>query len=250
MAPSSVQQNLRRVKTQGAIFSKRPCVAMSAEAPSAASVSRPGSPEILMEITTPGARAPIHFVEESSAFRGRGKSRYRRGGAATSSSASFFNFPKPLFPGASSFLPNLVAQQQQQQEQEQQWQQQQQQRQQQWQQQQQMQREQQQRRQQEYQPNGRRDQPMGISGISPQNQKHRRTSSPMDGTCFTLLGVMTGLKTPGADHWTVARALVQSSVDLRTRNAKGMTPLHVACAGGQVRHTASWYRMPKMKSNL
>lgn len=219
MAPSSVQQNLHRVKSEGAIFSKRPYVVMSAEAPSALSVPRPGSPEVLMEITTAGAREPIHFVEESSAFRGRGKPRYRRGvSTSTSASRSFFNFPKPLFPGASSFLPNLVAQQQQQQEQEeQQWQRRQQQ-------QQQMKREQEQQR-----------QPIGVSGFSPQNQKHRRTSSPMDGTCFTLLGVMTGLKTPGADHWTVARALVQSSVDLRTRNAKGMTPLHVACAGGQVR---------------
>lgn len=65
---------------------------------------------------------------------------------------------------------------------------------------------------------------------------HRRTSSaPLDGVWLTLLGVSSGLKTPGVDHWAVARALVESSVDLRTRNARGMTPLHLACAAGQVR---------------
>lgn len=65
---------------------------------------------------------------------------------------------------------------------------------------------------------------------------HRRTSSaPLDGAWLTLLGVSSGLKTPGVDPWAVARALVESSVDLRTRNARGMTPLHLACAAGQVR---------------
>lgn len=65
---------------------------------------------------------------------------------------------------------------------------------------------------------------------------YRRISAPpLDGVCLTLLGVSVGLRSPGVDPWAVARALIESSVDLRTRNARGMTPLHMACAAGQVR---------------
>lgn len=64
---------------------------------------------------------------------------------------------------------------------------------------------------------------------------YRRISTPpLDGVCLTLLGVSVGLKSPGVDPWAVARALVDCSVDLRTRNSRGMTPLHMACAAGQV----------------
>lgn len=61
----------------------------------------------------------------------------------------------------------------------------------------------------------------------------RICTPPLDGVSFTLLGVSVWLKTPGVDPLSVARALLHSSVDLRTRNARGMTPLHLACAARQ-----------------
>ena len=81
-----------------------------------------------------------------------------------------------------------------------------------------------------------------IHSTSP-GKHHRRTSTPLDGTYLTLLGVSTGLKTPGVDHWAVAGALVESSVDLRTRNVKGMTPLHLACSTGQVREACISHKL-------
>ncbi|CAM9796091.1 unnamed protein product, partial [Sphacelaria rigidula] len=62
----------------------------------------------------------------------------------------------------------------------------------------------------------------------------RICTPPLDGVSFTLLAVSVWLETSGVDTWSVARALVDTSADLRTRNAQGMTPLHLACAAGQV----------------
>lgn len=65
---------------------------------------------------------------------------------------------------------------------------------------------------------------------------HRRTSTPpLDGARLTLLGVSKALNTPVLDNWEVARALLESNTDLRTRNDRGMTPLHLACSTGEVR---------------
>lgn len=63
---------------------------------------------------------------------------------------------------------------------------------------------------------------------------HRISTPPLDAVCFTLMGVSVWLQQPGVDPWAVSQALVDSSVDLRTRNARGMTPLHLACQAGQV----------------
>ncbi|CAM9322885.1 unnamed protein product [Ectocarpus fasciculatus] len=63
---------------------------------------------------------------------------------------------------------------------------------------------------------------------------HRRTSTPLDGARLTLLGVSKALNTPVVDNWEVARALLESNTDLRTRNDRGMTPLHLACSTGEV----------------
>ncbi|CAB1097106.1 unnamed protein product [Ectocarpus sp. CCAP 1310/34] len=64
---------------------------------------------------------------------------------------------------------------------------------------------------------------------------HRRTSTPpLDGARLTLLGVSNALNTPVLDNWEVARALLESNTDLRTRNDRGMTPLHLACSTGEV----------------
>lgn len=135
--------------------------------------------DVVVEISTSGTRAPIHFVEESAAFRGCSRARRTQQLEPMRhpwSHASSVQTPPEVVQRASSF------------------------------------------------------------GVSCTSHKHnRRALTPFDGACLTLLGVSTGLRTPGVDNWAVARALVESSVDLRTRNVRGMTPLHIACAAGQVR---------------
>lgn len=155
--------------------------------------------EVFAEIATSGARASIHFVEESTAFRGR--SRSSRSG--TRRQPEVWRDCHGVHSAAALIGQQhhaVVAQQA---------------------------------------VIG--QQPVASSSArvscvdSSGGKHHRRTSTPLDGAYLTLLGVSTGLKTPGVDHWSVAGALVESSVDLRTRNVKGMTPLHLACAAGQVR---------------
>lgn len=160
------------------MFSRYPRPSISANN-AGVTVAVPASSEIVVEIATPGARPPLHFAKESSAFHRYSRSNECERGPATrhheAPSARWQSMPVAAL-GSSA------------------------------------------------------------RGLSCTPQKHhRRTSTPLDGVCFTLLGVSTGLKTPGVNHWSVATALVESSVDLRTRNAKGMTPLHLACAAGQVR---------------
>lgn len=161
--------------------------------------------EVFAEIATSGARASIHFVEESAAFRGlsRSSSSYRSG---TRRQPEVWRDTRGL-----QSSPALIGQQ---------------------------------RQTVVAQQAAISQQPVAASSPSVSctsihstsaGKHHRRTSTPLDGAYLTLLGVSTGLKTPGVDHWTVAGALVESSVDLRTRNVKGMTPLHLACSAGQVR---------------
>lgn len=160
-----------------------------------ASTSTCGVGEVLVEICTPGARPPIHFVEELSASR-PWRSSVRSGssgGVATGAnrgngrgllSPALFSCQEAASVAAASSSPSFVD---------------------------------------------------TAGSVSPTSGKHhRRSASPLDGVCFTLLGVSTGLKTPGVDAWAVAQALVDSSVDLRCRNVRGMTPLHLACSAGQV----------------
>lgn len=167
--------------------------------------------EVFAEISTSGARAAIHFVEESSAFRGlsRSSSSYRSSPSSRSGTRRQPGLWRDTRGVQSS--PAVIGQQ---------------------------------RQTVVAQPAVIREQPMATSLASVSSyvdsrspgKHHRRTSTPLDGAYLTLLGVSTGLKTPGVDNWTVAGALVESSVDLRTRNVKGMTPLHLACSAGQVRH--------------
>lgn len=141
-----------------------------------------GGGEVLVEICTPGARSPIHFVEGYAASC-RGRSHTASSARTTSSSSSGRSF-------MSTTLSN--------------------------------------------------PQP-ALAPVTPTPSKtnnyvkhHRRTSTPLDGVCFTLQGVSSSLQEPGVDVWSVAEALVDCGVDLRTRNARGMTPLHLACSAGQV----------------
>lgn len=152
--------------------------------PETSTSSSCGVGEVLVEICTPGARSPIHFVEGFAAScRGRSRS-----GSSTRTTSSSRGFLTPtLFSPRLASAPAAPT---------------------------------------SSKTNGR------VSSTSAKH--HRRTSTPLDGVCLTLLGVSTGLKTPGVDTWAVARALMESGVDLRTRNARGMTPLHLACSAGQV----------------
>ncbi|CAM9575831.1 unnamed protein product, partial [Hapterophycus canaliculatus] len=174
------------------VFSKRSSSSLTGRAQTTTSSACGGVGEVLVEISTPGARSPIHFIEGSAPTSCRGRSRPTGGNAATGSAGCFLSStllsdkggsapptPPPFSSSSSS-------------------------------------------------TSGR-----SVFSSSPVKH-HRRTSSSLDGVCLTLLGVSTGLKTPGVDAWAVARALVESSVDLRTRNVRGMTPLHLACSAGQV----------------
>lgn len=165
--------------------------------------------EVFAEISTSGARAAIHFVEESSAFRGLSRSSSYRSSPSRSGTRRQPGLWRDSRGVQSS--PAVIGQQ---------------------------------RQTVVAQPAVIGVQPVATSIASVSScidsrspgKHHRRTSTPLDGAYLTLLGVSTGLKTPGVDNWTVAGALVESSVDLRTRNVKGMTPLHLACSAGQVRH--------------
>ena len=165
--------------------------------------------EVLAEIATSGARAPIHFVEESAAFHGfsRSSPSYRPSPSSRSSTRREPELWRDSRDALSS--PAVIDQQQVVVAQ--------------------------------HAVIGQQPVATSLANVSScinsssSGKHHRRTSTPLDGAYLTLLGVSTGLKTPGVDHWAVAGALIESSVDLRTRNAKGMTPLHLACASGQVR---------------
>eukprot|EP00903_Cladosiphon_okamuranus_P021888 g20122.t1 len=159
-----------------------------------ASTSTCGVDEVLVEICTPGARPPIHFVEELSASRPwRSSARSGSSGGFIAGAArgkgrgllspTLFSRQQAPSVAAASSSPSFVT--------------------------------------------------AGSASPTP-GKHHRRSASPLDGVCFTLLGVSTGLKTPGVDPWAVAQALVDSSVDLRCRNDRGMTPLHLACSAGQL----------------
>ena len=188
MVPPENQQRSRNTTTTSSD-------AFSQQRRTPVSTSTCGVDEVLVEICTPGARPPIHFVEELSASRTWRTSRSGSSGGGGGTTAG----TTPLGKGRGLLSPALFS----------------------------------------------RQQPASVSAsslfdtgrnVSPTSAKHhRRTASPLDGVCFTLLGVSTGLKTPGVDAWAVAQALVDSSVDLRCRNVRGMTPLHLACSAGQVR---------------
>eukprot|EP00904_Undaria_pinnatifida_P003075 jgi/Undpi1/12769/HiC_scaffold_6.g02437.m1 len=171
--------------------------------------------EVFAEIATSGARAPIHFVEECASFRGRSRSaqgpstsrwqpevwrdngnRGVQSSPSPSSSSSSSSPPSSSSPSPPAEIVHqaVIGEHQ----------------------------------------SSSSIKSVSCNGSGRSAKHHRRTSTPLDGAYLTLLGVSTGLKTPGVDHWAVAGALVESSVDLRTRNAKGMTPLHLACAAGQV----------------
>lgn len=147
-------------------FSKRPCTAFGGSNKTlCGATSLP--PDVVVEIATSGARAPVRVAEPSATFvRGRSAGREGELGPATQQARKMFNSNR--------------------------------------------------------------------SATVLHKQEIRSTAS-VDGVRLTLFGVSHLLKESGVDHLAVARALVDSSVDLRTRNTRGMTPLHVACASGLVR---------------
>ena len=188
-------QPLRR--SNGDAFSRHGSSCRASEAAAAATAAACSEvEEVLAEISTPGARSPIHFAEGSAAASRRWRPRggfsagigigngTRSGTAASLLLPTLFARQRAASASASPAAASTF--------------------------------------------DGR------VSGAAA-DKHHRRTSSPLDGVCLTLLGVSTGLKTPGVDAWAVAQALVESGVDLRTRNARGMTPLHLACSAGKVR---------------
>lgn len=133
-------------------------------------------PEVVFEFATPGARAPIHFIEESEAS----SSWHSRPAGIRRAREQPPWAPPPAIVSQQASTPPMVAK--------------------------------------------------NVSSCSYKST----TAPPIDGVGLTLLGLSTVLKTPDVDHWAVAKALVESSVDLRTRNVRGMTPLHVACSAAQV----------------